>query len=46
MLPTPFSVKDILNLERPPAAGGPPGSPGPGAARSPGGEDETPTPRK
>ncbi|XP_064897288.1 homeobox protein Nkx-2.6 [Columba livia] len=36
MLPTPFSVKDILNL-------GPPAAPGP---RSPGGEDEPPPPRK
>ncbi|XP_050766072.1 homeobox protein Nkx-2.6 [Gymnogyps californianus] len=46
MLPTPFSVKDILNLERPGAAGGPRAAPGPRAARSPGGEDEPPPPRK
>uniref|UniRef100_A0A8C5U8C0 Homeobox domain-containing protein n=1 Tax=Malurus cyaneus samueli TaxID=2593467 RepID=A0A8C5U8C0_9PASS len=32
MLPTPFSVKDILNLQRPEAAGGPRASPGPRAA--------------
>ncbi|XP_072702075.1 homeobox protein Nkx-2.6 [Ciconia boyciana] len=42
MLPTPFSVKDILNLERPGAAAGPRALPGPRAARSPGGEDEPP----
>ncbi|XP_010179028.1 PREDICTED: homeobox protein Nkx-2.6, partial [Mesitornis unicolor] len=36
MLPTPFSVKDILSLEGPGAAGGP------RAARSPHGEDEPP----
>uniref|UniRef100_A0A8C4UDJ7 Homeobox domain-containing protein n=1 Tax=Falco tinnunculus TaxID=100819 RepID=A0A8C4UDJ7_FALTI len=45
MLPTPFSVKDILNLERPEAAGGVPAAPGPRAARSPGGEDEPPRKR-
>ncbi|XP_027569881.1 homeobox protein Nkx-2.6 [Pipra filicauda] len=43
MLPTPFSVKDILNLERPEAAGGPRAPSGPRSPRSPDGEDEPPT---
>ncbi|XP_027760928.1 homeobox protein Nkx-2.6 [Empidonax traillii] len=40
MLPTPFSVKDILNLERPE---GPRAPSGPRSARSPDGEDEPPS---
>ncbi|XP_054036914.1 homeobox protein Nkx-2.6 [Rissa tridactyla] len=44
MLPTPFSVKDILNLERPGAAGGPRAPPGPRDAPGPDGEDEPPPP--
>ncbi|XP_031948215.1 homeobox protein Nkx-2.6 [Corvus moneduloides] len=45
MLPTPFSVKDILSLQRPEPAGGPRAAPAPRAARSPAGENE-PRPRK
>ncbi|XP_068776792.1 homeobox protein Nkx-2.6 [Struthio camelus] len=48
MLPTPFSVKDILSLERPDPVGGLRAAPGPAAAagdaRS-GGGDEEPQPR-
>ncbi|XP_074898073.1 homeobox protein Nkx-2.6 [Buteo buteo] len=46
MLPTPFSVKDILNLERSGPTGGPHAVPVPRAAHSPGGGDEPPPPRK
>ncbi|XP_053822674.1 homeobox protein Nkx-2.6 [Vidua chalybeata] len=42
MLPTPFSVRDILSLEAP---GGPRAAPAARAARSPAGQDE-PRPRK
>ncbi|XP_049687542.1 homeobox protein Nkx-2.6 [Accipiter gentilis] len=46
MLPTPFSVKDILNLERSGPTGGPHAVPVPRAAHSPGEGDEPPPPRK
>ncbi|KAM7080767.1 LOW QUALITY PROTEIN: homeobox protein Nkx-2.6 [Ciconia maguari] len=48
MLPTPFSVKDILNLERPGAAAGPRALPGPPRCPQPrrGRNEPPPPPRK